>query len=173
MPVPCSPELRGIGVPAQDVGPPVIVWFVRGYGAELPDALSPGGAPVPELRKEDSTDPATDDPLVALGNGNGGELEPVSTLVGAVTPPVVGETQVLELDKGNGGELDVPEGSCPLRSVPPLGPAAALELLKGNGGKLVLDSGEETVPVPSPTLSVGPAVGPAAAEELLVGKWGG
>lgn len=161
------PVPRGIEVITQDVGPPVTVWFVRGYGAELLEAPGPDGTPVPELGKGADAVPPTDDALVALGNGNGGELDPVRRLVGAVMPPVVGKAQVLELDKGKGG-VAVPEGSCPLRPVPPVGPTAELELLKGNGGRLVLDNGEETVPVPSPALPVGPA----AAEELLIGNGG-
>jgi hypothetical protein len=162
------PVPRGVEVPTQDVGPPVTVWFVRGYGAELGGEPGPDVTPVPELRGDDDPVPATDDALVALGNGNGGELEPVRRLVGAVTSPVVEKAPLLELVKEKGGELSVPEGSCPLRLVPPVGPAAELELLKGNGGRLVLDSTDEPVPVPSPALPVGPA----AAEELLMGNGG-
>jgi hypothetical protein len=93
VPVPRKPELRGMEVPNHDdeaVGPPVTVWFVKGYGAEV---LALAGAvetpvPTPEVRAvlvelgahtpvEDDQpvpDPTTeDDALVELGNGKGGE----------------------------------------------------------------------------------------------------
>jgi hypothetical protein len=188
LPVPRSPVLRGTDVPIHDdgaVGPPVTVWFVRGYGTEV--LLEMTGAveiPVPELRKEDDAEPAIVDALVALGKGNGAGPELVTRLVGAVTPPVVGKAQVLEFVRGKGADVEdllgvqvgtpVPEdGSCPLEvPVPPVGPAK-LELLEGKGGsRLVLDTADETGPVPSPELPVGPAVGPAADEELLIGNGG-
>jgi hypothetical protein len=203
VPVPRKPELRGIELPNHEDeagGPPVTVWFVSGYGAEV---LEPAGAvdtpvptpevravlvpfedhtpvedgqPVPDPRTEDDADPAVDDALVALGNGNGGEEEPVARLVGAVPRPVVAMPQVLEFDNGKGGEEEeLPEGAVwipvPEMPVPPVGPIDELELLKGKGGRLAVDVAE-TGPVLSPTLAVGPPVGPATNEELLIGNGG-
>lgn len=157
VPVPANPELRGTEVPAlEDVGTPVTVWFVKGNGAEVLELAGAFEIPVPE---------------------------PVAKLVGAVTPPVVGKAQVLELDQGKGGldevpgrpvEIPVPDGIWPVdHPVPPVGPAAEPELLNGKGGMLVADNlGRDVEPVPNPALPVGPAVGPPAKEELLIGKGG-
>ncbi len=107
VPVPCTPELEGTEVPIiredWDVDLPVTVQLVYGIGAELAGALE---IPVPE---------------------------PVTKLVGAVAPPVVGKLRLLELDQGKGGAL-VLDGAGPV-PVPnpalPVGPAASEELLMG------------------------------------------
>jgi len=80
--------------------------LVRGYGTE--ELLEMAGAveiPVPVLRRGDDADPRPDDALVAFGNGNGAELDPVTKLVGAVTPPV-GTPRVVEFHTGKGAEVE-------------------------------------------------------------------
>lgn len=171
LPVPRTPELRGPEDPTHEdgaVGPPVTVWFVSGYGAEeLWETAGTVETPVP--------DPAMDEMLVAFGNGNGAEWEPVARLVGAVPPPPVRDAQVLEFDKGNGAETEeapvgretVPEdGSGPLGD--PVPPMAELKLPVGEGCKLVWETWDGARPVPNPELPVGPP----ASEELLIGNGG-
>lgn len=175
-------------VPPLPIGATMLEFGI-GYGALV--LWMPGAVPVPrgpELRgipvEAPVPEPRMDDKLVALGNGNGGELNPVARLVGAVTPPVVERPQLLEFNQGNGADVDdapgapvktpVPENvSCPLGTspVPPVGPDARLELLRGKGGRVVLDSGVETEPVPLTGLVTGfVPVGPnEAVEELLNG----
>jgi hypothetical protein len=116
-----------------------------------------------------------DEILVAFGNGNGAELEPVARLVGAVPPPPVPDAQVLEFDKGKGaeaeeapgGQVTVPEDESgpPVDPVPPV---AELEPPEGEGCKVVWEPWDGTGPVPNPELPVGPP----ASEELLMGNGG-
>jgi hypothetical protein len=96
-----------------------------------------------------------DEILVAFGNGNGAEPEPVARLVDAVAPPLVREAQVLEFDKGKGAEAEeAPGGQIPVPE---------------DGSDPLEDPGP---PVTELALPVGPAVGPPAREELLIGNGG-
>ncbi|KAH6628654.1 hypothetical protein F5144DRAFT_594616 [Chaetomium tenue] len=135
--------------------------------------------PLPPLPVGKVPDPAMDEILVAFGNGNGAEPEPVARLVGAVAPPLVREAQVLEFEKGKGaeakgapgGQVPVPEdGSDPLEDPGPL--VTELALPEGEGCKVVLETSDGAGPVPNPELPVGPAVGPPVREELLKGNGG-
>lgn len=171
LPVPRAPELRGPEDPSPEdgaVGPPVTVWFVRGYGAEeLREAAGTVETPVP--------DPAMDEILVAFGNGNGAELDPVARLVGAVPPPLVREAQALEFVKGKGAEAEeVPGGQVEVPALEdgPAPPLTELESPEGEGRTLVGETSDGADPVPNPELPVGPAVGPPATEELLIGNGG-
>ena len=163
-------------------GPPVgarILEFDSGYGGLLvPLAEIPGAVPVPRTPELKGTevpiireDWDVDFPgTVQLVYGTGPELagapetpvpEPVTKLVGAVAPPVVGKLQLLELDQGKGGAL-VLDGAGPV-PVPnpalPVGPAASEELLTGKGGDW-LGAGEFPgvlcAPVPVGAVPVGP-----------------
>jgi hypothetical protein len=108
--VPWTPELKGTDVPTiredSEVGPPVTVWFVNGNGAEVLELVAVPDTPVPG---------------------------PVEKLVGAVTPPVVGNVWLLELDQGKGAVLVRDEMPVPNPELP-VGPAVSEELLTGNGG---------------------------------------
>ncbi|KAK4247823.1 hypothetical protein C7999DRAFT_31770 [Corynascus novoguineensis] len=165
LPVPHRPELRGTGVPAHDdgdVGAPVTVRLVNGYGAE--ELLEIGGAvdnQLAVLKTGPDADPAIDHDLVAFGKGNGGELGLVAQLVGAVTPPDSVAANVVVFGQGKGGEgvagaLDAP-----------VGPVAELEFLQGKGGTRVLDTVGGNGAVPQPAVPVGPTI-----EELLTGYGG-
>ncbi|KAL2198755.1 hypothetical protein P885DRAFT_59303 [Corynascus similis CBS 632.67] len=165
LPVPHRPELRGTGVPAHDdgdVGPPVLVRLVNGYGAE--ELLEISGAvdnQVAVLKTGPDADPAIDEDLVAFGKGNGGELGLVAQLVGTVTPPDSVAANVVEFGQGKGGEgvAGAPDA--------PVGPVAEVEFLQGKGGTRVLDIVGGDGAVPQPAVPVGPAI-----EELLTGYGG-
>lgn len=129
VPVPRSPPVPE----AQDVGPPVAVWFVRGYGGN-------------ELRTVPTLVGPVTRPLVELDHGKGGALAdtvpiPVpdegSGPLGRPVPPV-GPNAELELLRGQGGRVVLygieVSGAVPRPAVPvgpPVGPPAAEELLKG------------------------------------------
>ncbi|EAQ89941.1 predicted protein [Chaetomium globosum CBS 148.51] len=151
------------------VGPTLTtVELGSGKGAGLDKADDGPGDPVPVLNGEVKPpvplpplpvgkvpDPAMDEILVAFGNGNGAEPEPVARLVGAVAPPLVREAQVLEFDKGKGAEAEeAPGGQIPVPE---------------DGSDPLEDPGP---PVTELALPVGPAVGPPAREELLIGNGG-
>ncbi|SPQ19708.1 cf1176b8-b604-4c49-be30-5329c93d29f4 [Thermothielavioides terrestris] len=134
------------------------VAFESGYGGIVAGTL--GAVPVPrtpELR-------GIPDPPVAvlLVKGYGGEeLQPVATLVGAVTPALVGKAQPLL-------ELDIGYGAVP-RPALPVGPAADEELLMGKGGVWI---GVDELLVVLQTVVPRGAVPPAELDELVKGNGG-